>query len=92
MSPRWRALALVPLLLGAFAAPVAAAPAPMKAKQPRAAGPTFEVGVIGTGLTVTAQGPSGDFGADEELVLSKVADGYRVFMNGEDAAARLVAV
>jgi len=64
----------------------------MKAKQPRAAGPTFEVGVSGTGLTVTAQGPSGDFGADEELVLSKVADGYRVFMNGEDAAARLVAV
>ncbi|MFM7211524.1 MAG: calcium-binding protein, partial [Actinomycetota bacterium] len=92
MSPRWRALALVPLLLGAFAAPVAAAPAPMKAKQPRAAGPTFEVGVSGTGLTVTAQGPSGDFGDDEELVLSKVADGYRVFMNGEDAAARLVAV
>jgi hypothetical protein len=63
----------------------------MKAKQPRVTGPTFEVGVIGTGLTVLAQGPSGDFGADEELVLSKVADGYRVSMNGEDAQARLVA-
>jgi len=92
VTPRWRALALIPLLVGALAAPVAAAPAPMKAKQPRVAGPTFEVGVIGTGLTVTAQGPSGDFGADEELVLSRVADGYRVFMNGKDAAARLVAV
>lgn len=64
----------------------------MKAKQPRVAGPTFEVGVSATVLSVTAQGPSGDFGADEDLVLSRVADGYRVFMNGEDAAARLVAV
>lgn len=91
MTRRWRALALIPLLVGALAAPVAAAPAPMKAKQPRVAGPTFEVGAAGSMLSVLAQGPSGAFGADEELVLSKVADGYRVSMNGEDAQARLVA-
>ena len=91
MSPRWIAACALTCFLAAAAAPVAAAPAPAKAPKPRAAAPTFEVGTSGSTLTVTAQGPSGAFGADEELVLSKVADGYRVSMNGEDAQERLVA-
>ncbi|MFM9136108.1 MAG: calcium-binding protein, partial [bacterium] len=89
MTPRMLGLACAAVLVAGVAAPAAAAPG--QPHRPRVTGPTFTVAVNGSVLSVTARGPSANFGADEELVLSKVPDGYRLSMNGEDAQERLVA-